>query len=72
MRQERRPSDDVDRARHLVEKGELRVAMQQERIVHLMTKGRSTDRAEAFLMTLEHSLQRMRNHLEMLQMLKRL
>jgi hypothetical protein len=66
-----RSGNDVDRARHLVEEGELRVARQQEHIVQLMAEGLSTDQAEALLMTLEHSLQRMRNHFELLQVLKR-
>jgi len=69
LKQNRR-DNDLRRARLLVEEGEHKVAQQLELIADLKRKNRSTQKADALLVQLQHSLLQMRNYLSILEKLK--
>jgi hypothetical protein len=62
---------DLQRARVHVEDGERRVAEQRELVAELARDGHSTDAAVRLLVTLEETLQIMRDHLAVEEQLAR-
>jgi hypothetical protein len=65
-----RQENDLRRAVHFVTEGELRIAKQEQLILHLKDKGRSTKQAEAVLEELQRTHLQMCNYLETLQSLR--
>ena len=63
--------DDLNRAREHVADGERRVADQRRLLAELSRDGHSTDAAERLLRTLEDTLQIMRDHLAVEELLAR-
>jgi len=69
MRNNRR-ENDLARALRFVANGEQQIAHQRHLIAELKSKGRSTQRAEALLETLQRSHLQMQNYLRVLQTLR--